>query len=305
MELRHLRYFMAVAEEQSVTRAAARLNIAQPALSHQIKALETEIGAALFVRFSRGVALTEPGRFFAEDARAILASVEAAKTKARRTAVGQLGLVRIGFTGSASFHPFVTGVIRDFRAAFPDVTVELIEEPTRGLLDGLASRRVDVAFMRPAAGEVEQLWSRHLFDEPMVAAVPVGHHLAEARSLRLSALAAETFIIYPRQNGRTLYDIIVSACEAAGFAPRIGQAAPQLTSVVNLVATGIALAIVPRSMSRMATADVRFVAIEDESLVAPMVLVREEAPRTTPAKNFTELCMTRLSETLRADIGRG
>jgi DNA-binding transcriptional LysR family regulator len=178
MELRHLRYFVAVAEDLSVTRAASRLNIAQPALSHQVKSLEEEVGTPLLHRLPRGVALTGPGALFAEDARAILAAVEAAKTRARRAAAGELGLMRIGFTGSASFNPFVTGAIRDYRAAFPDVEIELLEEPTAALLAGLKAGRLDVAFLRPLPGEVDGLWSRHLFDEPMLAAVPASHPVA-------------------------------------------------------------------------------------------------------------------------------
>lgn len=294
MELRHLRYFVAVAEDLSVTRAASRLNIAQPALSHQIKSLEEEVGTLLLHRLSRGVALTGPGVLFAEDARAILAAVEAAKTRARRAAAGELGLMRIGFTGSASFNPFVTGAIRDYRAAFPDVEIELAEEPTAVLLAGLKAGRLDVAFLRPLPGEVDGLWSRHLFDEPMVAAVPASHPVAAHDTVRLADLAGEAFIFYPRRNGRALYDAIMSACEAAGFTPRIAQDAPQLTSVVNLVATGIAIAVVPASMSRMATGEVRYVRILDPAPSAPMVLVRSGQPDNPLASIFTRLTLEQL-----------
>jgi DNA-binding transcriptional LysR family regulator len=294
LELRHLRYFTAVAEDLSVTRAASRLNIAQPALSHQIKSLEEEIGTPLLHRLSRGVALTEPGELFAEDARAILAAVETAKTRARRAAAGELGLIRIGFTGSASFHPFVTGAIRDYRAAYPDVEVELVEEPTASLLAGFKAGRLDVAFLRPVPGEVDHLWSRHLFDEPMVAAIPAAHPFAGADAIPLSDLAEEAFIFYPRRNGRALYDAIMLACEAAGFTPRVAQDAPQLTSVVNLVATGIAISIVPASMGRLATGDVRYIPLADRPPQAPMVLVRAETPGTPLADAFIKLTLAQL-----------
>lgn len=294
MELRHLRYFVAVAEDLSVTRAAARLNIAQPALSHQIKSLEEEVGTPLLERLPRGVALTGPGELFAEDARAILGAVRSATVKARRAAAGELGLIHIGFTGSASFHPFVTGAIRDYRAAYPDVQVELVEEPTASLLAGLKVGRVDIAFVRPFPGEADGFWSQHLFDEPMVAAVPVGHPLAGADAIRLSDLAGEAFIFYPRRNGRALYDAVVSACEAAGFTPKIAQDAPQLTSVVNLVATGIAVAIVPASMSRVAIEDVRYLRIADRPPQAPLVLVRPKVPETPLAQIFADMTLARL-----------
>ncbi len=294
MELRHLRYFVAVAEALSVTRAASRLNIAQPALSHQVKSLEKEVGTPLLHRLPRGVALTGPGALFAEDARAILAAVDAAKTRARRAAAGELGLMRIGFTGSASFNPFVTGAIRDYRAAFPDVAIELVEEPTAVLLAGLKAGRIDVAFLRPSPGEVVGFWSRHLFDEPMVAAVPASHPVAARDAIRLGDLAGEAFIFYPRRNGLALYDAIMSACEAAGFTPRIAQDAPQLTSVVNLVATGIAIAIVPASMSRMATGEVRYVRLLDPVPAAPMVLARSKRPDNPLAAIFTKLTLDQL-----------
>lgn len=277
MELRHLRYFVAVADELNVTRAASRLNVAQPALSHQIKNLEREVGAPLFARLSRGVALTAPGTRFAEDARAILAAVHAASERARRAAAGEVGRICIGFTGSASFHPSVTGAIRDYRTAYPDVHVDLVEEPTTDLLAGLKAGRVDAAFVRPAPGEVDAFWSRHLLDEPMVVAAPAGHPVAGRGTVALAELAGEAFILYPRRNGRGLHDRIMAACEAAGFTPRVAQDAPQLTSVVNLVATGIALSIVPASMDRLATEGVTYLRIQENAPTAPMALAR---PRT-------------------------
>lgn len=227
MELRHLRYFVAVADDLSVTRAAARLNIAQPALSHQIKSLELEIGTPLLQQLARGVALTGPGEASAADARAILTAVGAATTRARRVAAGALGAIRIGFVGSASFNPFVTGAIRDYRAAYPNVQVERVEEPTMNLIASLRAGRVEVAFLRPAPGDADGLWLRHLFDEPMMmVAVSRAHPLAGAKRIALAELAAEPFIFYPRRNGRALYDAIIFACEAAGFTPRSRRTRP-------------------------------------------------------------------------------
>lgn len=301
MELRHLRYFLAVSEDLSVTRAAARLGIAQPALSHQIQALEREIGAPLLFRQSRGVSLTEAGRRFADGARRILADVAEATTEARRSARGEVGRIRIGFTGSASFNPFVTGAIRDYRAAYPDIEIELVEENTAQQLEAFRARRLDVAFVRPSPGEFDGFWTRHLFDEPMVVALPVGHPLAGAGRTALAALADESFITYPRRNGRALYDSIAAACEAAGFQPRIWQNAPQLTSVVNLVATGIAIAIVPASMARVATEGVRYLAITGPAPSATMVLARPLAPEMPAARMFADLVVARLPAAPRDD----
>jgi len=169
-------------------------------------------------------------------ARIVLAEAESAVQKARRAGRGELGLLRIGFTASASFNPFVTGAIRDFRTTYPDVEVELVEEATSFLLDRFATGRLDVAFLRPAPGEVDHLLSQRAVAEPLVVAMPSNHKQASRKSVSLTSLADDAFILYPRPNGRALFDSIVSACQAAGFSPKLLQVAPQLTSVVNLVA---------------------------------------------------------------------
>ncbi|MGJ4949764.1 LysR family transcriptional regulator [Bradyrhizobium sp. HKCCYLS20291] len=295
MELRLFRYCVAVAEEASFTRAAARLRIAQPALSRQIKAVEQEIGFALFQRGLRGVTLTEAGRVLIASARTVLAEAEAAMQKARRAGRGELGLLRIGFTASASFNPFVTGAIRDFRTTYPDVEVELIEEATSFLLERFATGRLDVAFLRPAPGEVDHLLSQRAVSEPLVVAMPSGHRQAGRRSVALNSLADDAFILYPRPNGRALFDSIVSACQAAGFSPKILQVAPQLTSVVNLVATGIGVSIVPSSMAQVSTDGVVYRPLT-HAPKAEITLVRRNQPEPRSAVLFAELVRARASK---------
>ena len=148
MDLRHLRYFVAVAEEGHVTRAAERLGIQQPPLSQQIKALETELEVQLFRRKPRGVELTEAGESLLIDARRILSEVEGALAKAQRTARGEQGCIAVGFTASAPFHPFVTRMIRDFRAAHPLVSLTLEESGTAELVENLRAERIDVGVRR-------------------------------------------------------------------------------------------------------------------------------------------------------------
>ena len=292
MDLRHMRYCVAIAEEASFTRASARLRIAQPALSRQIKAVEREIGFDLFERLSHGVALTDPGRVFIAGARVALAEAAAAIQNARRAGRGELGLLRIGFTGSASFNPFVTGSIRDFRTAYPDVEVELVEEATSSLLDRFAAGRLDVAFMRPAPGEVDHLWSQSAVTEPLVVAMPSGHAQSARQSVPLQTLADDAFILYPRSNGRALFDLIVAACQKAGFSPKILQVAPQLTSVVNLVATGIGISIVPASMAQVATAGVVYRPLT-KAPRASITLVRQPSAEPRTAVVFSELVRAR------------
>ncbi|MGJ4931127.1 LysR family transcriptional regulator [Bradyrhizobium sp. HKCCYLS2038] len=295
MELRLFRYCVAVAEEASFTRAAARLRIAQPALSRQIKAVEQEIGFALFQRGLRGVTLTEAGRVLIASARTVLAEAEAAVQKARRAGRGELGLLRIGFTASASFNPFVTGAIRDFRTTYPDVEVELIEEATSFLLERFATGRLDVAFLRPAPGEVDHLLSQRAVSEPLVVAMPSGRRQAGRKSVALNSLADDAFILYPRPNGRALFDSIVSACQAAGFSPKILQVAPQLTSVVNLVATGIGVSIVPSSMAQVSTDGVVYRPLT-HAPKAEITLVRRNQLEPRSAVLFAELVRARASK---------
>ena len=251
MELRHLRYFVAVAREGHVTRAAARLGIAQPPLSQQIRALEDEVGATLLQRHPRGVALTDAGRAFLADAEAVLAGAAQAAARARRTARGEVGRIAVGFTTSAPFHPLVARAIRTFRGERPDVSFVLEETGSAELLAGLRAERLDVAFVRSGLTGAEGLTVQPLLQEDMVAALPARHPLARRSRLTLRDLAPETMILYRRPDGRGLYDVIVSACAAAGFAPQVGQEAPRIVSTLNLVAAGLGITLVPASLSRL------------------------------------------------------
>src|SRR5438270_10714814 len=222
MELRHLRYFVAVAEEGHVTRAAERLGIQQPPLSQQIRALETELEVQLFRRKPRGVELTQAGEALLAEARGILDRVEHATAATRRTARGEAGRIGLGFTSSASFHPLVPQVIREYRQAHPLVALSLEESGTGELVEALQAERLDAAFVRSPIGEAPGIAVHSLLEETMVAAVPAGHALAgrtAKSSLGLAALAGETFILYRRPLGPGLYDAIIAACQRAGFSP--------------------------------------------------------------------------------------
>jgi DNA-binding transcriptional LysR family regulator len=252
LELRHLRYFIAVAEEGHVTRAAERLGMQQPPLSQQIQALERELAVILFRRKPRGVELTDAGHALLTDARAILAHVDHAFAATRRTARGEQGRIAIGFTSSAPFHPFVPRVIRAFREAYPLVALTLDESGTTELIQDLRNERVDAAFIRTPVADPMGIAINPLLEEAMLVALPATHALAaDATDLPLTALAAETFIVYRRPSGPGLYDAIFGACHAAGFSPIIGQEAPRIVSTLNLVAAGLGIAIVPASLARM------------------------------------------------------
>ncbi|HWK43530.1 MAG TPA: LysR family transcriptional regulator [Stellaceae bacterium] len=294
MELRHFRYFLAVAEELHFTRAAARLGISQPPLSLQIKQFEAEIGAALFTRLPHGVALTEAGQRLLQDARVLLRQADQSLENARRAARGESGVIRIGFTSSASFNPFVTGAIRDYRLAYPDVRLELIETHTSHLMELFQARHLNAAFIRPAPGETGTLPTDLLFREEMLVALPQDHPLADRGVVALADLADEVFILYPRRNGRALYDDIVGACQAAGFSPRVGQEAPQMASTVTLVAAGIGISIVPISMMQLSASGVAYLRIKGDQPRAAMSLVHDETDAPMVTRAFVGVVLDRL-----------
>ena len=293
MELRHLRYFVAVAEEGHVTRAAARLGIQQPPLSQQIRALETELQVQLFRRKPRGVELTQAGEALFAEAQAILRQVEHAVTAARRTARGEAGRVGLGFTSSASFHPLVPCVIREYRETHPLVGLTLEESGTGELVEALLAERLDAAFVRSPIGPAAGIAVHSVLEEAMVAALPAGHALAAraaATPLALAALAAETFILYRRPLGPGLYDAIIAACQRAGYNPTIGQEAPRMLATLSLVAAGLGVTLVPQSMRRLRVHGVVYRSLDSGvDLVAPLNLAYRRGDSSAAAQRFIAL----------------
>lgn len=251
MELRHLRYFVAVADALSFTRAATQLGIGQPPLSQQIQQLEREIGSPLFVRLPRGIRLTDVGEAFLEEAQTILRQTATAIDHAQRVSRGEIGLLRLGFAASATFHPFVPAFVRAYRASYPDVRIALVEGHTRQLTGRLADRTLDLALIRPPYVLPDDFWSERVVDEDMLAVLPNDHRLHEALTIDLAHLKADSFILFPRHISPGLHDNIVRACINAGFTPRIDQEAPQMTSIIHLVGAGLGVAIVPASMRKI------------------------------------------------------
>jgi DNA-binding transcriptional LysR family regulator len=250
MDLKHLRKFVAVAEEGHITRAAEKLGMQQPPLSQQIKALERELDVVLFHRKPRGVELTDAGRALFVEARAVLAHLERALETTHRTARGEQGLLCIGSAPTALFHPLVPRAIRGFREAFPLVSLTLQEGLSHEVVEPLCNDRMDVAFVRIAAFQVEGIVVNPLLDEPLIAALPSHHRATRAKrepALSLESLANDPFVLIGPP-GTGLYDETVAACRAAGFSPRIAQLAPRITSTLGLVAAGLGVALVPESL---------------------------------------------------------
>lgn len=293
MELRHLRYFIAVAEEGHITRAAERLGMQQPPLSQQIRALERELDVQLFRRKPRGVELTDAGTAFLDRARAILDEVDRAFSTARRTARGEQGRVVVGFTGSAPFHPFVPRVIRAFREMYPLVSLVLEESGSSELVQGLHNEDIDAAFIRSPVADVVGLVVRPLLEEDMLVALPAGHSLAQQaddHALPLAALANEIFILYKRPGGPGLYDTIITACRGAGFSPRVGQEAPRIISTLNLVAAGLGVSIVPASLRRLQMDGVVYRRLSGSAaLKAPLILACRPGENSAAVQRFLDL----------------
>jgi DNA-binding transcriptional LysR family regulator len=291
MELRHLRYFIAVAEEGHVTRAAERLGMQQPPLSQQIRALERELDVQLFRRLPRGVELTDAGAALLTDARAILQQIEHAFATTRRTARGELGRLAIGFTSSAPFHPFVPRVIRAYREAVPQVALTLEEGGTSELIEDLRQERIDAAFIRSPIADPQGLTVTPLLREAMVLALPRAHALARRPgAVALKALGDETFILYRRRSGPGLYDAIMAACTAAGFSPRVGQEAPRIVSTLNLVAAGLGLSLVPESLQRMRMDGVVFRRLAGAAQPrAPLYLASRRGEASAAVRRFLQL----------------
>jgi DNA-binding transcriptional LysR family regulator len=254
MELRHLRYVLAVAEEGHITRAAERLGMQQPPLSRQIKAVERELGVQLFHRLPRGVELTDAGRIFLGDARAMLDRLAQTIDTTRRVARGEQGRICLGVTGTTPFHPFVPRVIREFHEAFPLIAIAMDERTATELFENLRNERLDVAFIRAPSGDTDGIVISPLMEEPAVIALPHDHPLARRRAaapVPLKALAEDAFVLFGHRDGRTLANATVAACRATGFNPRIGQEVPHIGSAINLVAAGLGVAVIQASLQRM------------------------------------------------------
>jgi len=289
MELRHLRYFVAVAEELNFTRAAERLGIKQPPLSLQIQQLEKEMGTALLRRRTRGVELTGAGKLLLEQARTILEQVEHAKTDVRRRARGDTGQMYLGTAGATYFHPFVGAIVREFRKEYPGVILSPEASNTPTLIARVHAGTIDAAFVRTPAEDCAGLAIVPIVEEDTIIALPEGHALTRSASVSLAALAKETFILCPRRINAGLYDSILAACAGAGFQPILGQEAPQLIATIPMVAGGFGISLVPRSLSRVRLKGVLYLPIKGDRPRAPISLAHRRDDRSPAVKNFVSL----------------
>jgi DNA-binding transcriptional LysR family regulator len=283
MELRHLRYFCAVADWQGFSRAANALHVSQSAISEQILDLEREIGTPLLNRSQHRVSLTPAGEIFHEDARKVLVLSEQAMDRARRSARGEIGALRTAFLvwGASMFLP---RVIREFRQLHPGVRLSLMEMPPAAQAEALIRGTLDVGFTRPLHPPyATQLRSEILYADPLVAVLPSDHPLAGG-PLALSQLATEPFVICERDVSPVLFDRITSLCEQAGFSPRIIQTSNVFSSVLALVEAGEGVTLIPHSQSRVRVSDLAFCPLTEPKGMIELVMAwspeREGAVKT-------------------------
>jgi DNA-binding transcriptional LysR family regulator len=295
VELRHVRYFLAVAEEQNFTRAAEKLGIGQPPVSQQIRDLEDELGAPLFHRVPHGAELTEAGQAFLIEARSILAGAERAKLAAQRAHRGQSGMLSLGLSGTAAFNPVVVGAMRLFRRRWPDVLLTLEEMNTLRLLEGLARGELDAAFVRPGVKDIEGLRLHRLDDEPMAVALPTRHRLARSSRLELKALAQEPFILFPP--GLCFSNEVIAACQMNGFDPVVRQVVPQITSALSLVSAELGVLIVPASITQLQVQGVTYKPIHGLATAARLALAVQRDSRQIVVQNFVHALRSAANET--------
>jgi DNA-binding transcriptional LysR family regulator len=292
MELRQLRYFIAVAEELHFTRAAERLHIGQPPLSHAIQVLEADLGAQLFERSKRWVRLTEAGTLFLRDARRILALAEQATETARRAERGEAGELRIGFTFSTPLTPLFATVINRYRSRYPNVTLTLHEMATLRQTEALTQRTLDLGFVRPPEGPLpDGLALTALREDALVLVLPTSSPLCRKKQVAMRDVAGMAFVMYPQNAGTGIYPQILRLCRAAGFTPRIGQQAGEASTIVGLVAAGCGVSVLPASFDRIRMDGACYRPIADKDATTTLLLAQRTGERSPLADAFTALAL--------------
>jgi DNA-binding transcriptional LysR family regulator len=295
MELRHLRYFQAVADAGHMTRAAAELGIQQPPLSQQIRALEAELGLALFQRHPKGVALTDAGRLFLADTRRILADVAALKQRMHSVASGEQGVLAIGFTSSAAAHRFTPAALRECRSRYPGIALALSENNAAEITEAVAASRLHGGLIRVPVARPPGLVFEALLRESVVLALSGADAGAKARprALRLRELRDEGLILVRRPGAPGLYGNLLALCEKQGFKPRIAAEVDRMMTNLNLVAAGAGISVVPASMRGTHAHAIAYRPLAaSATLDAPLTLVLRADTNPGPTATFAALLRT-------------
>jgi DNA-binding transcriptional LysR family regulator len=277
VEIRHLRCFVAVAEELSFTRAAQRLHVGQPPLSQTIQSLEEELGVCLLERSRRWVRLTEAGKLFLNDARHMLSLAASAARTAQRAANGELGELRIGLNASTPLSPAFAATIDAYRKRYPHVSLQFAEMSTMQQLEHIADRRLDVGFIRDPHLPPSKLSFHPIALHSLKVVLRADHPLALRTSIALSELRTEPFVMFRSDSGTTIYPQIQQICRSAGFEPRVALEVSEATMIIGLVAAGCGVSILPDIFACIHVPNIRHVQIRQPSASAALVL----ACRTT------------------------
>jgi DNA-binding transcriptional LysR family regulator len=286
MELRHLRYFVAVAEDENITRAASRLHVSQPALSRQIHDLEDELGVPLLERTAKTVRLTEAGRVFLLEARAVLSRTDDAVKTVRAVAGGLQGEIHVGYAPSLTVQ-ILPHALRIFQAEHPDVRVMLHDLSTGEMLSGLRNGKLHLALMvQPGAGNTHGLHFKELARYAVCLAVPPAHPLARARSVPWTRLAKESLIAYSRDEYPEYHEGLDTFSKLVGGKPRIAEEHDSVTSVIAAVEAGRGLALVARCIACMAGPRLKVIPLTPAAPPIVVGAVRREGTTTTAVQKF-------------------
>jgi len=289
MDLRQLRYFVAVAEERDFGRAAQRLAMTQPPLSQQIRALEASLGAPLFVRTNRSVELTAVGRQLLPEVRRILADAEALPALAQGLAHGEVGTLSLGFVSTADYG-ILPPLLREFGERYPRVRLQLLEATSDVQVEALMDGRIDAGLFIPPvpARFANELSYLPIVREPLMLALPAGRGSASGEPVSLADFADEPLVIFPRRVAPAFYDIIMGCYAALGLTPRVGQEAIQMQTIVSLVSAGMGVALVPQSLCHLRRTGVEYRALRETSALIETGLLWRTAEVTPVLEGFLE-----------------
>jgi DNA-binding transcriptional LysR family regulator len=293
MELRHLRYFVAVAESGGFARTARILHVAQSSISEQIHDLEDELGVSLFDREKHRIRLTYQGEHFLKDARAVLASANRAVANVQRSLRGEIGTLTIGFFvgGTGTFFP---AIIKEFRRRFQDVQVSLVEMSPAMHHKALQSGTIDIAFTRPVQpSDAAVLRSEHFHSDPLNVVMLKSHPMAKRRNIHIRELADERFILNDRNYSPVTFDKVISLCAEEGFSPRIGATATVSSGMLALVEAGEGVAILSRGSSVLRGNELMFVPLAGRTAFLDLVIAWAPQYENPVLRSFLELALKR------------
>lgn len=278
MDIRHLRCFLAVAEQGHITRAAAQLGMQQPPLSQLIRTLESELGLGLFVRHPKGVTLTDAGRQLQADARPVLDAMAQLRQRMQAVARGQRGALAVGFTSSAAAHAYIPGVLRECRALYPEIDLRISEHNAADVIEAVAARQLHFGFVRVPVARPDGLCFEQLLTEAAVLALPLDHPLARrykpSQRVPLQALAGERLILVRRPSAPGFYANLLAQMHHLGVPVTVAAEVERMMTNINLVASGAGISIVPASMQSAHPQSVAYRALpRSAGIEAPITLV--------------------------------